>query len=368
VNIRTLAAGSMVVVAALSWTAPAPAAEKDGASGDKWGKGKSSTGKFDVSPGGESSTNTSKPQSWRFKSTKKGSLGGAQVMVLVVDNPFGGRGDALFVQNNSDSKEYDPLTSVADVVKDLKPGALIDVTTEKQKGRVVVTSVNKTELKPGEDLPDAYVFIESREEQAKGKGGAPAVYVVLSKYGREATFGVPMVRSGNDYKPDPKIDYVVARAQSGQVVEAKFKSGQPPVITEIHEWRKPERGKFKELKETEFGEVKSAGFVIKADDGTDITFTLPGRESTKNGKRYMVPDPQAVALVQRIKPDTQVEVRYHLAGRAWVMHGIDVLTDKNAKSPGSSGDDDMKMMDKEKSESDKPEKESKKPKAATKGS
>jgi hypothetical protein len=276
------------------------------------------------------------------------------------------------VQNNSaDSKEYDPLTNVADAVKDLKPGTLVDVTTEKQKGKNVVTAVSKTEIKPGEELPDSYVFVESKEEEAKNKGGMGAVTVTLSKYGREVTVGVPMVRSGNDYKPDPKVDYVINRAQSGTVVEAKFrKENGRTVISEVHEFRKPERGKFKEMKETEFGEVKAAGFVIKADDGTDITFTLPGRESTKNGQRYMIPDPQALATVQRLKPDTPVEVRYHLAGRAWVMHGIDILTDKT-KGSKSSGDDEMMKMDKkDKSESDKPDKSSdqpKKPKAAAKG-
>jgi hypothetical protein len=83
----------------------------------------------------------------------------------------------------------------------------------------------------------------------------------------------------------------------------------------------------------------------------------------------MVPDAQALALVQRLKPDTQVEVRYHLAGRAWVMHGIDILTDKS-KGAKPAGDDEMMKMDKDKSESDKPDsksKDSKKPKAAAKG-
>jgi hypothetical protein len=109
--------------------------------------------------------------------------------------------------------------------------------------------------------------------------------------------------------------------------------------------------------------------VIKADDGTDITFTLPGRETTKNGQKYMIPDQQALAMVQRIKPDTPVEVRYHTAGRSWVMHGIDVLTDKN-KGSKSAGDDEMMKMDKDKSGSDKPaadSKDTKKPKAAVKG-
>jgi hypothetical protein len=362
-----LLTGSLLAVAAVSWLAAAPTLAKESGAADKGSsKSKSATGKFDVStdPGA-----VAKPKTYKFKATKKGSLGGAQVMTLVVEDPFGGHSETLFVQNNSaDSKEYDPLTNVADAVKDLKPGTLIDVTTDKLKGRSVVTAVSKTELKPGEELPDSYVFVESKEEEAKNKGGMGAVTVTLSKYGREVTVGVPMVRSGNDYKPDPKVDYVINRAQAGTVVEAKFKKENGRmVISEVHEYRKPERGMFKEMKETEFGDVKAAGFVIKADDGTDITFTLPGRESTKNGQRYSIPDPQALALVQRLKPDTPVEVRYHTAGRAWVMHGIEVLTDKN-KGSKSTGDDEMKMKDK--SESDKPagdSKDTKKPKAAAKG-
>jgi hypothetical protein len=371
VNVRTLLTGSLLAVAAVSWlAAAAPTSAKDTGAAEKGsGKSKSATGKFDVStdPGA-----VAKPKTYKFKATKKGSLGGAQAMTLVVQDPFDGRSETLLVQNNSaDSKEYDPLTNVADAVKDLKPGTLIDVTTDKLKGRSVVTAVSKTEMKAGEELPDSYVFVESKEEEAKNKGGMGAVTVTLSKYGREVTVGVPMVRSGNDYKPDPKVDYVINRAQAGTVVEAKFKKENGrTVISEVHEYRKPERGTFKEMKETEFGDVKAAGFVIKADDGTDITFTLPGREASKNGQRYSIPDPQALAMVQRLKPDTPVEVRYHTAGRAWMMHGIEVLTDKN-KSSKSAGDDEMKMdKAKDKSESDKPDKSSdqpKKPKAAPKG-
>jgi hypothetical protein len=370
VNVRTLFTGSLLLaITVVSWSAAGAAAAAAPAKDDgrPTGKGKSSTGKFDIS----AEPVAAKPRTYKFKATKKGSLGGAQVMTLVLDDPFGGRGETLPVQNNSaDAREYDPLTSVAEAVRDLKPGTLIDVTTEKQKGKNVVTAISKTELKPGEELANSYVFVESKEEPANNNAGGGAVTVTLSKYGREVTVGVPMVRNGSDYKPDPKIDYVINRAQSGTVVEAKFRNENGrTVISEIHEYRKPERGTFGGLKETEFGEVKAAGFVIKADDGTDITFTLPGRESSKNGQKYMIPDPQALALVQRIKPDTQVEVRYHLAGRAWVMHGIDILTDKS-KGAKPAGDDEMMKMDKDKSESDKPDsksKDSKKPKAAAKG-
>jgi hypothetical protein len=272
VNVRTLLTRSLLAVVAVSWLAAVPtttAVAKDN---------KSAGGKFDVAsdPGAAAAA---KPRTYKFKATKKGALGGAQVMTLLVEDPFGGRSETLFVQNNSaDAKEYDPVSSVADAVKDMKPGTLIDVTTEKQKGRNVVTAVSKTEIKPGEDLADAYVFVESRQEEPRNKGGVGAVTVTLSKYGREVTVGVPMVRDGNDYKPDPKIDYVINRAQAGTVVEAKFKKENGRmVVSEVHEYRKPERGTFKEMKQTDFGDVKAAGFVIKSYEGTDITFTLAGR-------------------------------------------------------------------------------------------
>jgi hypothetical protein len=81
VNVRALLTRSLLAaIAAVSWLAPAPASAKDA--------GKSSTGKFDVS---SDPAAVAKPKTYKFKATKKGALGGAQVMTLLVADPFDGR-------------------------------------------------------------------------------------------------------------------------------------------------------------------------------------------------------------------------------------------------------------------------------------
>lgn len=294
---------------------------------------------------------------YRFKAHKKAAVGGAQVMTLTAEDPFTGKTENLAVPNNDPAaKQYDPLTAIADVVNELKPGDIVEVETEKQKGRTLVTSVSKAKVEPGEELPNGYVFVESDESETNGM---PSITVTLTKFGRELKVGVPF-KKDDEYKdakwePDTKIDYVVRRLQAGTVVEALFarRGKGVPMITEIYEYRPPEKGKFVGLKKVEFNSWPAAGFELAAADGTTITFTLEGSEVTKNGETLYVPNPQHLSAVKRLKPDTEIEVRYRVDGRTWIMRDVKVLAPppkKTGKTSGkTSGDDktgdDGKMKD-----------------------
>jgi hypothetical protein len=293
----------------------------------------------------------SKGKIYRFKAQKKGAVAGTQMMTLTVEDPFLNKTENLAVPNNDPaSKQYDPLTAVADVVTELKPGDIIEVETEKQKGRTIVTSVSKAEVEPGEELPNGYVFVEQDESEVNGM---PSNTVTLKKFGRELKVVVPY-KKDDEYKdakwePDQKIDYVVRRLQAGTVVEAQFtrRGKGVPMITEIYEYRPPERGKFVGLKKVEFNSWPAAGFELKAADDTTITFTLDGSEVTKNGETLYAPNPQHLAAVKRLKPDTEIEVRYRVDGRTWIMRDVKVLAPppvakKSSKTTGKTAGDDKK--------------------------
>lgn len=294
---------------------------------------------------------------YRFKAEKKTGGAAGQQMSLVVEDPFTGKSESLLVLNNDPSKkEYDPITAVADVVKELKPGDLIEVETEKQKGRTTVARVARADIAPGEESPNGFVFVEQDEND---KNGMPSVTVTLRKFGRTVKVGVPFKKEKDNrdakWEPDPKIDYVVRRLQSGTVVEAMVRKGNPPMLTEIYEYRPPEKGTFAGLKEVEFNNWPAAGFEIKATDGTVITFTIEGTELSKNGKTIYQPILQQLAAVKRIRPDTEVEVRYRLDGRAWMMRDIKILSQPAAakKATKPPAKDEIKTEDKPRNDAGK---------------
>lgn len=302
---------------------------------------------------------------YRLKGEKKAKVAGVEMMTLQVEDVFNGKTETLYVPpNDPASKQYDPKTDIKDLIESLEPGAVIEVETEKDKGRQMATSVRKADAKPGEELPNGFVFVEQKSET---KGGVENVAVVLSKFGREVTVAVPLVKDDEyenaKWEPDPKIDSVIRRLQSGTVVEVMIKQQQgkrPPTITEIVEYRPPERGKFVGLKEVELGGFPAAGFEITADDGTAISFVLDGMEQTRNGQTAFMPNPQQLAMVKRIKKDTPVEVRYRLEGRKWMLRDIRPLpaSDKKAAKPaGKTKEPEAMKNGSDKSDKpDKPEK------------
>jgi hypothetical protein len=334
-----------------------PGAEKMEKEDEKRDEKKDAKKKDEKSGAMKDTAAAAKGRMYRFKGEKK--MGGAagQQMSLLVEDPFTGKSETLAVPNNDPTKkEYDPLTAVADVVKKLKPGDIIDVETEKQKGRAVVTAVSKAKVEPGEELPNGYVFVEQDEVE---KNGMPSITVTLRKFGREVKVGVPF-KKDDEYKdakwePDPKIDYVVRRLQSGAVVEALVRKGNPPMLAEIYEYRPPEKGTFVGVKDVEYNNWPAAGFEIKAADGTTITFTLDGTEVTKNGKTIYQPNPQQFAAVKRIKPDSEVEVRYRLEGRMWMLRDIKVVSPPaTAKKSGKTAPkDEAKTAEKTKDDAKK---------------
>ena len=105
-------------------------------------------------------------QPWVGPKTRVVDLQGRLAIPGFIDGHghYTGLGESKLVLDLTKAKSWDDIVAqVRDKAKSSKPGTLIDVTTEKQEGRSVVTAVAKTEVKPGEELADGFVFVESKE-------------------------------------------------------------------------------------------------------------------------------------------------------------------------------------------------------------
>ena len=294
---------------------PADGMEPKGARGKRGGK----NAKADKEP---------KSRLYVLKSQKKGKLAGAEMLTLLVQDPFTGKSDTLYVPNSDPkARAYDPLPEVAAAVEGLEEGAVLEVEAEKQKGKWMVSSLAKADVKPGEEQPNGFVYVDTSEHA--DRGGNRAVVVTLTKFGREVKVGVPMWKNKDhqdaSWEPDPKIDSQLRQLQGGDVVEAVIKNGRPPMLVEIHRLYPPERGKFLALKETTYGGAAAAAFEMVAEDGTTLTILLPGTEQSRNGQTMLMPEPRMLNMVRKIKPDTEIEIMYRQVGSAMFLRTVKFL-------------------------------------------
>ncbi len=261
---------------------------------------------------------------YRFKGEKKGGGGDGQVMTLLVEDVFNGKSETFNVPNNEPATgKYDPLTPVADAVKGFAPNDIIEVRTERQRGRTVAVEVSKADVTPGEDRPNGYVFL-GWDRQKTGDGDK-VMGLKLRKFGREIVAMVPLTKNSatGDWNPSGQVDYVLGRVQPGEAIEATFKPGKPPVLQEIFEYYPPERGKFIEFTQAQNGGVVTAAFKMTSGNET-LTISLPGVERQKGATKFLMPDAKQLQLIKRLKPDTEIEV--YLRGRNdYILREIKVL-------------------------------------------
>ena len=320
-------------------------AEDDG-DADK-GKDKNKSG----GKSGRSSKNAKEPQTkiYLLKTQKKGKLNGAEVMSLVLTDVFSGKTETMFVPNSDPKgREYDPLPDVAAAVESIEEGAAVQVEAAKERGKWMISSLSRADIKPGEELPNTYVYVAT--DESEDRGGNKTVVVTLTKFGREIKVKVPMWKNDEykdaNWEPDPKIDSELRRLQAGEVVDAIIKPGRPPELVEINRFYPPERGKFVGLKETRYDGAVAAAFEMIATDGTTLTITLDGKMQERGPNKVLVPYPKMLSAVKRIKPDTEIIVIYREDGQTMFLR--DLRFPKPGDKAASSGGDKNKMKPEEK--------------------
>lgn len=298
---------------------------------------------------GNSSKNAKEPQAkiYLLKTQKKAKLNGAEVMSVVLTDVFSGKTQTMFVPNSDPKgREYDPLPDVAAAVESIEEGAAVQVEAAKERGKWMISSLSRADIKPGEELPNTYVYVET--DEIEDRGGNKTVVVTLTKFGREIKVKVPMWKNDEykdaNWEPDPKIDSQLRRLQAGEVVDAIIKPGRPPELVEINRFYPPERGKFVGLKETRYDGAVAAAFEMIATDGTTLTITLDGKMQERGNTKVLVPYPKMLSAVKKIKPDTEIIVIYREDGQTMFLR--DLRFPKSGDKAAASGDK-MKPQEKD---------------------
>ena len=90
-------------------------------------------------PAAKPAKSTAETRVFRFKSEKKAAFGEGSAMALVLEDALTGKTETVYVPN-TDPAKYSPVAAVADPMKEIKPGDLVEVShgpTERQDGRHV---------------------------------------------------------------------------------------------------------------------------------------------------------------------------------------------------------------------------------------
>lgn len=288
------------------------------------GGGSGSGDAMEAGPGGRPAKSYADSRVYRFKSERKAAFGEGQAMALVMEDMLTGKSDTIYVPN-TDPAKFTPIPAVADPMKEIKPGDLVQVSTDRQKGRTVATSLAKADIVKGEDRPKGYVFVGW--DRKKNDQGKTEMALRLKKFGREVVVMVPLTLNADtgDWNPSGQVEYVLGRVQPGEAIEADIKPGKPPTLDAIYEYYPPERGKFLGLGEMDYNGYTALSIEMTGSDGTKLRIRVPGKEQYKNGQRIMMPEPDVMATLRRIKVDSEIEV-FTRTRNDYVLREINVIS------------------------------------------
>jgi hypothetical protein len=282
---------------------------------------------------------------YRFKAEKKGSLGDAPAMMLVLEDMLTNKTETVYAAN-ADPAKYGPVPAVADGMKDISAGDLVEVRTERQRGRAVATSLKKAALVKGEDRPKGFVYLGW--DRKKDKDGKTVMALKLRKFGRELVVMVPLTfkKETGDWLPPGDVEYILNnRVQPGEAIEADIKPGNPPVLDKLWEYYPPEKGKFLGLTEMEYQGYTALAIEMISGDGTKLRVRMPGKEQYKNGVKVLMPEAQQLAMVRSIKPDSEIEV-YIQSRNNYVLREITVVAPPGGEKSGKSSGEKPSKSDK----------------------
>jgi len=239
----------------------------------------------------------------QYMGARRGTAWGRPTMRIFLKFPTGKTANLAAVKESPMSTVYDPHPEIVKVVKELKKGDYVRISTAVFQGVGILRGIRKYLAKRGEDSADGFVFVESTEVKA---GRRTYTSVVLSKYGVTQTVLVPKVK-GEDGKmvDDAKIAEAVTALKKDSVVEATVMGkGRTALLEFIAPWKPPRKGEFVKLVPAS-GEQKQMAVEVKV-DGEAQTLLVPNL-SGRSGKAY--PDPKIVRAVRRLRAGDAVEFR-----------------------------------------------------------
>jgi hypothetical protein len=223
------------------------------------------------------------------------------VTILTVD----GKRLQIGVENADEDKyTVDPVLVVLDQIKALNPGDMAKVVYDSYDDKTgMLYSISPYVMEPGMELPNAFVFHESRDQTEDQKS---FTVVAMKRFEQDYTFVVAGTQdAAGNVTPDPDLMASIGKLKDGQLVLIDAIQGQPyPILRSIEAYTPPQIGTLKAVKFAELNGNRTTEADIEV-DGKPVTVFVPGR---LDGKRWIVDD-KILADVRRLRLNTPVQFR-----------------------------------------------------------
>lgn len=243
----------------------------------------------------------------RYAGRRWGTAWGQRVIRIYISKIGSTSKKRLVVQNAG--KPPKPTAAIVKVVKTLELGDVVRVTVGRHKGVTIVKKIELYKLKPGEDDPSGYIFVEAEEDVVRGKR---VLLVTLKKLDKEITVQVATKKDAKGKeKTDPDLAKRIAKCKPDKVVDVELGgTKRAPVLVYIGKYLPPVEGIFTKLIDKSKDDPNKTA--IKATVyGKTKTYFL--QTTVLRGKIRV--DAKLLFLAKKLKPGDLVEIKYRPYGK-----------------------------------------------------
>ena len=181
-----------------------------------------------------------------------------------------------------------PTPNAWSTLQNARPGDYILLSLTGDLGKSVVTAASPYDMKPGEDEPNVYFYVDKGQEKV---GNDFRKTVTVSRFAENSTFYVPLV----DGTPNALMMQVIDAATTDTMLEIKAAPGKIREITSIKVFEPPRPMTFVQMT------TQRKMQAVQVKDG-DKTLTIPIRP--KAGDTLSL-----TKKAQDLKPDQAIMVR-----------------------------------------------------------
>jgi len=266
----------------------------------------------------------------RYVRAERGTAWGKPVLRVIVSPVKGGSTKALVApKQDPKSNTFDPDPKVVSVVKVLKKGDLLNVTTGRFKGVILIRRISRFLVQPGEEEPNGFLFVRAEEEDIARE---TYLVVTLQKFGQETKVVVPNKKNeAGEMAPDEALAARLTAFKIGEVVEVEAqKKGRLRTLKSIRKYAPPVVCEFVKLVEETVDEVEHVGIEVKI-GGEPQTLFVP---NVQRGKRNF-PDSRLRSAARRLKPGDWIEAKIRTEGDRKLVTRITKTRKKDVEKGGS---------------------------------
>ncbi|MBI5722492.1 MAG: hypothetical protein HZA50_00930 [Planctomycetes bacterium] len=178
----------------------------------------------------------------------------------------------------------DTYKTVYENLKKAKPGDCLKVIPDPVAGPggiVFMKHAEPYDLRPGEELPNVYVFIHKVLRQAANN--AAITCLLARKMGKEYVLALPHKSSGGKLLGDAGMAALVEDLKDGDTVEATLRDnmGEYQLLAQLKKYVPPERAAFVEVRKTTVRDSRCDAVVLQKDDKELVFPIIAGQSATQ---------------------------------------------------------------------------------------